>query len=220
MLNLSFFRKPRFSVASMGIGIASFSLFGAIFGTTQFLQDAHGYSALEVGAAMVPIAVGMMMGAGSSTKLVPRLGTTRIVTAGLLGMGGVLTTTLLWSYDMPYWPIGLWFLGAAVSMGWVMAPSTESVMGSVPEEKAGVASAMNDVTRQVGGALGTAVIGSLITSFYGSRIGDDVASLPEPARSAAKESIGQRTRSPPTCPTRRARASPTPPPRRSPRRSG
>jgi EmrB/QacA subfamily drug resistance transporter len=191
MLNLSFFRNPRFSVASMGIGIASFSLFGAIFGTTQFLQDAHGYSALEAGAAMVPLAVGMMMGAGSSTKLVPRFGTTRIVTAGLLAMAGTLSTALLWTYDMPYWPIGLWFLGAALALAWVMAPSTDSVMGAVPEEKAGVASAMNDVTRQVAGALGTAVIGSLIASFYGSRISDDVASLPEPARSAAKESIGQ-----------------------------
>jgi EmrB/QacA subfamily drug resistance transporter len=191
MLNLSFFRNRRFSIASLGIGIASFSLFGAIFGTTQYLQDAHGYSALQAGAAMVPLAVGMMMGAGSSTKLVPRLGTTRIATAGLLGMTGVLTVTLLWSHDMAYWPIGLWFWGAALSMGWVMAPSTDSVMGAVPEAKAGVASAMNDVTRQVAGALGTAVIGSLITSFYGSRIADDVASLPEPARSAAKESIGQ-----------------------------
>jgi len=191
MLNLSFFRNRRFSVASMAIGIQSFALFGAIFGTTQYLQDAHGYSALQAGAAMVPLAVGLVMGAGSSTKIVPRLGTTRIVTAGLLGMTGLLTTTLLWSYDMAYWPIGLWFFGAALSMGWVMAPSTDSVMGAVPEEKSGVASAMNDVTRQVAGALGTAVIGSLITSFYSSRISDDVASLPEPARSAAKESIGQ-----------------------------
>jgi predicted MFS family arabinose efflux permease len=92
---------------------------------------------------------------------------------------------------MPYWPLGFWFWGLAVAMGWVMAPSTDSVMGAVPPEKSGVASAMNDVTRQVGGALGTAIIGSLISSFYASRIGDDVASLPEPARSSAKDSIGQ-----------------------------
>jgi EmrB/QacA subfamily drug resistance transporter len=191
MLNLSFFRNPRFSVASGGIGIASFALFGAIFGTTQFLQDAHGYSALEAGAAMVPIALGMVMGAGSSTKLVPRLGTTRIVTAGLVGMTTLLSLSLFWSPDMPYWPLGLWFLGLALSMAWVMAPSTDSVMGAVPEEKSGVASAMNDVTRQVAGALGTAVVGSLISSIYASHISDDVASLPDPARSAAKESIGQ-----------------------------
>ena len=92
---------------------------------------------------------------------------------------------------MPYWPIGLWFFAVALSMGWVMGPATDSVMGAVPEEKSGVASAMNDVTRQVAGALGTAVIGSLIASLYASRISDSVAALPEQARVAAEDSIGQ-----------------------------
>jgi EmrB/QacA subfamily drug resistance transporter len=191
MLNLDFFRSPRFSVASGGIGIASFALMGGIFALTQFLQDAHGYSALQAGGAMVPLAFGLVTGAGSSTKIVPRIGTTKVVTAGLLGMSILLSLSLLWSADMPYWPLGLWFFGLAVSMGWVMAPATDSVMGAVPEEKSGVASAMNDVTRQVGGALGTAIIGSLIASFYSARISEDVAALPEPARSAAKDSIGQ-----------------------------
>jgi EmrB/QacA subfamily drug resistance transporter len=190
MLNLGLFRSPRFSIASMGIGIASFSLFGAIFGVTQFLQDAHGYSALEAGVAMVPLAVGLVAGAGSSTKLVPRLGTTRVVTAGLVAFGGLLPLTLLWSASMPYWPLGLWFFGIALAMGWVMAPATDSVMGAVPEEKSGVASAMNDVTRQVAGALGTAIVGSLISSFYVARIHDDAAALPDSARAAAEDSIG------------------------------
>jgi MFS family permease len=158
---------------------------------TQYLQDAHGYSALQAGAAMVPLALGLVMGAGSSTKLVPRFGSARVVTAGLLGMTVLLSLALLWTPHMDYWPLGLWFWGLALSMGWVMAPSTGSVMGAVPEEKSGVASAMNDVTRQVAGALGTAIIGSLIASLYATRISDDVASVPEPARSAAKDSIGQ-----------------------------
>src|SRR5262245_46396926 len=158
MLNLSYFRNPRFSVASGGIGVASFALFGAVFGTTQFLQDAHGYSALEAGAAMVPLAFGLVLGAGSSHKLVDKVGPAKVMTAGLLGLGTMLTMPLLWSPDMAYWPIGLWFFGVALSMGSIMGPATASVMSSVPEEKAGVASAMNDVTRQVGGALGTAVI--------------------------------------------------------------
>ena len=192
MLQLAFFRNPRFSVASLAIGVAFFSLFGAIFATTQYLQDAHGYSALEAGAAMVPVAFGLMMGAGSSTlRLVPHLGTTRVVMAGLLGLGGLLATTLLWGPDMPYWPLGLWFFFVAFSMGWVMAPSTASVMGSVPREKAGVASAMNDVTRQVGGALGVAVVGSLISTVYASRVADDTAALPEAARVSAEDSVGQ-----------------------------
>jgi hypothetical protein len=111
--------------------------------------------------------------------------------AGLFGLGNVLVSALLWTYEMPYWPLGLWFFFGALSMGWVMGPSTESVMGSVPAEKSGVASAMNDVTRQVGGSLGTAIIGSLISSFYGSRIADSVSSLPDAAQVAAQDSIGK-----------------------------
>jgi EmrB/QacA subfamily drug resistance transporter len=191
MLNLEFLRNPRFSMASMGISLASFSLFGSIFAMTQFLQDAHGYSALEAGAAMAPLALGLVAGSVSSIKLVARVGTTKVMVAGLLAMGALLTTSLLWTADMPYWPLGLWFMASAISMGWIMGPGTDSVMGSVPEEKSGVASAMNDVTRQVGGSLGTAVIGSLISSLYATRIADSVASLPDGARAAAEDSIGK-----------------------------
>jgi len=191
MLNLSYLRNPRFSVASMSISVASFALFGASFATTQFLQDAKGYSALEAGLAMTPLALGLVLGAVSGTKLAIRAGTTRIVVAGLAGLGGLLAATLGWSADMPYLPLGLWFFALALAMGWVMAPATDSVMGSVPEEKAGVGSAMNDVTRQVAGALGTAVVGSLVSSLYASRVADSAAALPDAARTAAQDSIGQ-----------------------------
>ena len=190
MLNLSFFRNPRFSIASAGISIAFFSLFGAIFALTQFLQDAYGYSALEAGAAMTPLAGGLVLGAVSSIKLAARFGTTRIVAFGLANLGGLLAFSLTWTPDMPYWPLGMFFFSMAVSLGMITGPATDSVMGAVPEEKSGVASAMNDVTRQVAGALGTAVIGSMITSLYASRIGDSVAALPEEAQTAAKDSIG------------------------------
>jgi MFS transporter, DHA2 family, multidrug resistance protein len=191
MLNLSFFRNPRFSIASMGIGIQSFVLFGAIFATTQFLQDAHGYSALQAGAIMTPLALGLVMGAGSSVKIVAHVGTTRVVTAGMAGMAALLSTALFWTPDMAPWLMCLWFFGAAVCMGWIMAPSTASVMGAVPAEKSGVASAMNDVTRQVGGSLGTAVIGSLISTVYASHIHDHVSTLPDASRAAAEDSVGQ-----------------------------
>jgi MFS transporter, DHA2 family, multidrug resistance protein len=191
MLNLRFFRNPRFSIASAGISIAFFSLFGAIFALTQFMQYAKGYTALEAGAAMIPLAFGLVLGAVSSIKLTARLGTHKVVAAGLLGLGSLLVTSLVWSVDMPYLPLGAWFFLIALAMGWIMGPATDSVMGAVPEEKSGVASAMNDVTRQVAGALGTAVIGSLIASIYGSRIGDSVTALPDEARAHAEDSIGQ-----------------------------
>jgi EmrB/QacA subfamily drug resistance transporter len=190
MLDLSLFRNPRFSIGSLSISFASFALFGAIFVMTQFLQDAKGYSPLEAGAAMVPLAFGLMLGATRATKAAASVGTKRVVAAGLIGLGVTLTTTLLWTSDMPYWPIGLWFFFGALSMGCIMGPATGSVMGAVPKEKSGVASAMNDVTRQVGGSLGTAVIGSLVTSFYSSRVADAAAGLPADAQSAVKDSIG------------------------------
>ena len=117
-----------------------------------------------------------------SAKAAEKVGTRRVVAGGLIGLGITLTTTLLWTSDMPYWPIGLWFFFGALSMGCVMGPATASVMGAVPKEKAGVGSAMNDVTRQVGGSLGTAVIGSLVASFYGSRVSDAACGLPSGAR--------------------------------------
>jgi MFS transporter, DHA2 family, multidrug resistance protein len=190
MLDLSLFRNPRFSIGSLSISLAFFSLFGGIFALTQFLQFAKDYSPLEAGAAMVPLAAGLMLGATRSTKLAERFGTTRVVAGGLLGLGTMLATTMLWATDMPYWPIGLWFFGVALSMGSVMGPATASVMGAVPKEKAGVASAMNDVTRQVGGSLGTAVIGSLVASFYSSRVADAASGLPTGAQDAVKDSIG------------------------------
>jgi MFS transporter, DHA2 family, multidrug resistance protein len=191
MLKLAFFRNPRFSVASMGISLAFFSLFGAIFATTQYLQDARGYSPLEAGAAMVPLAFGLVIGARSSILIVARAGTTRLVAPALLGLSGLLAVTHLWTADMPYWPLGLWFFATALCLGWIMAPATDSVMGAVPPEKSGVASAMNDVTRQVGGALGTAVIGSLISTLYAARMEDEVSVLSEPSAAAAEDSIGQ-----------------------------
>jgi EmrB/QacA subfamily drug resistance transporter len=170
MLNLDFFRKPRFSVASGAMSIAFFSLFGASFAMTQFLQDVQGYSALEAGAAQMPLALGLIAGAASSVKLAQRFGATRVVTGGLVLLGVLLGSAVFWQAGMPYLPIGLWFAALALALGWIAGPATDSVMGAVPDEKAGVASAMNDVTRQVGGALGTAVIGSLITSLYTSNV--------------------------------------------------
>jgi EmrB/QacA subfamily drug resistance transporter len=175
MLNLDFFRNPRFSVASGAMSVAFFSLFGATFALTQFLQDVQGYSALEAGAAQMPLAFGLLAGAGSSVKLAERFGTARVVTAGMVLLGVLLGSAVLWRAGMPYLPIGAWFFAMSLSLGWIAGPATDSVMGAVPEEKSGVASAMNDVTRQVAGALGTAVIGSLIASLFDSRVADGAA---------------------------------------------
>jgi hypothetical protein len=116
MLNLALFRNPRFSVASLTIGLAFFSLFGAIFASTQFLQDALGYSALEAGAGMVPIALGLIVGSGSSLKLVARLGVPTVIMLGLAMVSAMLAAPCSGNRR---WPTSRWGSGSSASRwGW------------------------------------------------------------------------------------------------------
>ena len=190
MLDLEFFKNPRFSAGAGAIAVASFALFGAIFGLTQYLQFVQGYTPLEAGMRTTPIALGIAMGAGNSHRLVRRLGTARVVAMGLLVVATLFASYNFWGPDTAYWIIGLTFFGTAFGMGIVMAPSTDAVMGAVPEARAGIGSAMNDVTRQVSGAFGVAVIGSVMYTIYSSRIEDAVAGLSPQAADLARDSIG------------------------------
>jgi EmrB/QacA subfamily drug resistance transporter len=190
MLDLGFFRNARFSVGTLAVSVAFFSLLGGIFALTQYLQFAHGYSAIEAGAIMTPIALGLIMGAGSSSRAVERIGIARVVATGLTGLAIVLATTLLWDTHTSLFTLLAWFFVLALSMGWVMAPATEAVVSAVPAAKSGVASAMNTVARMVSGALGVAVVGSLVNSLYADDIEPALSGLPAPAREAAGESIG------------------------------
>jgi EmrB/QacA subfamily drug resistance transporter len=190
MLDLAFFRNPRFSVGTLAVSVAFFALLGGIFALTQYLQFAHGYSAIEAGAIMSPMALGLIIGAGSSSRAVGRLGSARVVSAGLFGVAAMLALTLLWEADTSAGWLLAWFFGIALSMGWVMAPATDAVVGAVPAARSGVASAMNTVARMVAGALGVAVVGSLVNSLYADDLESSVGALPPDAQDAAQESIG------------------------------
>ncbi len=190
MLDLGFFRSARFSVGTAAVSVAFFALLGGIFALTQYLQFAHGYSAIKAGAVMSPIALGLMIGAGSSSKLVGRLGTARVVAAGLTGLAILLALTALFEPDTGTLVLVAWFFGLALSMGWIMAPATEAVVGAVPAAKSGVASATNTVARMVSAALGVAIIGSLISSLYSKDVDGSLGALPAEAQAGAEGSIG------------------------------
>jgi EmrB/QacA subfamily drug resistance transporter len=191
MLDLGFFRSRGFSVGTAAVSVAFFGLLGGIFALTQYLQFVHGYSAIEAGAIMSPIALGLMMGAGSSSKAAERLGVSRVVALGLSGLAVMLALTTLWEPQTGGVTLALWFFGLALAMGWVMAPATSAVVGAVPAAKSGVASATNTVARMVSGALGVAVIGSLVSSLYSNDVDSSLgAALPPQAQAAAGDSIG------------------------------
>ncbi len=192
MLDLSFFKNPRFTAANTAVTLTFFALFGSLFLMTQYWQFVHGYSPLQAGVRLIPYAMTMMFTAPMSARLVERLGTKRVVTLGLsiISMSMLVLSTL--HADSSYPRVIGNMMVMAVGMGLTMAPATESVMGSLPRAKAGVGSAVNDTTRQVGGAMGVAVIGSLVASVYAGKI-DEVAArfgLTGQALSNARGSLG------------------------------
>lgn len=190
MLNLSFFRNPRFSAGAGAITAAFFSLFGVIFILTQYLQFVHGYTALQAGVRLAPFAVGMMVGAANSHRLVRRFGTGKVVSGGMALLALTLASFALWDVTTPYWVILVSIIFMSFGMANTMAPATDAVMGSVPLAKAGVGSAMNDTTRMVGGALGVAILGSIVNSIYSSKMAAATAALPSEMAAKASDSVG------------------------------
>jgi MFS family permease len=166
MLDVKLFRNPRFSAASGAITLCFFAMFGAIFFLTQYLQLVLGYDALEAGVRVLPVAGGIALGGPLSAKLGERLGAKVVVAAGL---GLVATGLFLMSgfqVDSGYGLVALSFAVLGLGIGMAMTPATDAVMGSLPLAKASVGSAVNDATRVTGGALGVAVLGSIMSSGY------------------------------------------------------
>ena len=191
MLDVTFFRNARFSAASAAVSLVFFAMFGFSFLLTQYLQFVLGYSPSEAGVRMLPLALTLMVVAPLSSRFVERLGTKVVVTCGLTLVAVALLLQTGLTVDSGYGQVVWRMMILAVGMGMTMAPATESIMGSLPLAKAGVGSAMNDTTRQVGGALGVAIIGSVLSSVYGSRITDALTgTAPQPAIDAAKSSLG------------------------------
>ncbi len=192
MLDVTFFKNPRFTAASGSITLVFFAMFGALFLLTQYFQYVLGYTPLETGIRMLPFAAAMMITSPLSARIVERIGTKFTVALGLgLVTAGLLTMTGLQA-DTPYSNIFWRLMLMAAGMGLTMAPATESVMGSLPLAKAGVGSAVNDTTRQVGGALGVAIVGSVLASVYGDKISSFLTSngVTGPVVDAARNTIG------------------------------
>ena len=191
MLDVRFFRNARFSAANGAVTLAVFGMFGSLFLVSQFLQFVQGHSALQSGLRITPFAIGLALGAPIGNLLDRRIGTKLTVAGGL-----VVTAIGLYSFnstqvDSPFLNLFGSMILMAIGMGTVFGPATESVMGSLPPERAGVGSAINDTTRELGGALGVAVIGSAMSSAYSSSLSHAIGSAPMPdaMRSAVERSL-------------------------------
>ncbi|MFW2334122.1 DHA2 family efflux MFS transporter permease subunit [Ilumatobacter sp.] len=196
MLPVSIFRNLRFSAASVAITSAFFALFGFIFLITQYFQLVRGYGPLEAGLRTLPVAVSIAAASVLAPRLVDRFGTTAVVRSGLM----LLATAFVWisfrvEVDTSYLEIAAQMVFLGVGLGATTAPATESIMGSLSADKAGIGSAVNDTTRELGGTLGVAIIGSVFSSVYINALDDSAADgtfarLPPEAQELTRESVG------------------------------
>jgi EmrB/QacA subfamily drug resistance transporter len=189
MLDVRFFKNPRFSAASATITLTFAASFGATFLMTQYFQFLLGYSPLKAGLMITPVAVGMMLGSPFAPGRVNRFGTKRVV---IFGLTLIAISTACSGSDTIMSGFGTGLLTRFImglGFGFTTAPVTESIMGSLPVTRAGVGSAVNDTTRQTGGAIGVAVMGTVFAACYRASIGE-LLFLPAGARASARESIG------------------------------
>ena len=206
MLDLRYFRDRRFSVSSGGMTLIFFAMFGTFFLVSQYFQLVLGYSALQSGLFQLPMAFVMMALSPQVPKLVNRFGVARVVparprarwpSASCCSRCSASTRSIWYVYG----PILLLAAGMALTM----TPLTTLIMSAVPLTKAGVGSAMNDTTRELGGALGVAVLGSLVTSTYTEldrrrrRAGSPGPTRPRPSPASSVRSASPST-SEPTAP--------------------
>jgi MFS transporter, DHA2 family, multidrug resistance protein len=188
-LDVRLFRNPRFSAAVGAVGLVFFAAMGTMFFLAFYLQLVRGYTPLQAGAMMTPFAAAQLIFAPRSASYVKRYGPKAVCAAGLAIIAVTLGGFALIDASTPVWVLLVIMFFQGVGMANVMPPATESIMSSVPREKAGVGSAVGNTVRQVGGALGVAVLGSVLTSVYRHEITPALSGVPAPARAAAASSL-------------------------------
>jgi EmrB/QacA subfamily drug resistance transporter len=186
LLDIAVFRNPRVFAASASIGAAFFALFGFVFLITQYLQSIRGYNTLQAGVAIIPFALVMVALSPVSILLSKRIGTKLVVCGGLLLMTAGFIVIATAAVNAAYWgPLVIVMVLLAAGLALASTPATDAIMGAISATKFGAGSAINDTTREVGGALGLAVIGSVMNSFFVTRIGSHFTRLGLPAATVA-----------------------------------
>ena len=161
----------------------------ALFFLSFYLQSVRGYSPLHAGLLSLPFAAGQLLMAPRSAALVRRFGTKAVVASGLLVVTVALAGYQLLGTATPIWVLAALFFVQGAGMGTVMPPATEAVMSVVPRERAGSGSALTNVARQVSGALGVAVLGSILAPAYRAQLSPHLTGLAAAAKGAAAGSI-------------------------------
>lgn len=189
MVDMHYFKNPAFSTGTGGMILVFVAMYGVMFLITQYFQLVLGYSALSAALRLMPIAMIMLVVAPFTPKLSARFGAHRVVAVGMLFIGTALLLFVGLTTHTPYAYVVVCVIPLTTGIAMTMSPMTASIMGAVPPRRAGAGSAMNDASRELGAALGVAVLGSVAASRYSSRINHAVAGLSAARQASAKASI-------------------------------
>lgn len=171
MLPMHFFKNLNFSGANAGLTLSAFGLMGSLYFFSQFLQSVQVYTPILAAIGMLPLTISIFVFTLLSVKVDQRLGAKITICIGLLISGlGLFIFSQFANVNSSYWLILLVQVIIGNGAGFTTSPATNSIMNSLPLSQAGVGSAMNDTTRQLGGALGIAVLGALMNGTYRSGI--------------------------------------------------
>jgi EmrB/QacA subfamily drug resistance transporter len=181
------FRNRGFSAGTVSVFLQFLAMYGFFFISLQYLQLVLGYGTLKASLAVVPFAVGMMPASTAAARLASRIGGRAVGAAGLAisALGFVWLSQL--TAASSYWPVLIGMVVTGIGLGLGMTPATNAIVESLPLEKQGLASAVNDTSREMGGAFGIAIIGSAFTASYRNHISSHVTSLPAGAAAAARQ---------------------------------
>jgi len=170
LLPMEFFSQRQFTIGLMAIALAMFVMFSFMFMQMLHFQLVRGLSPLEAAIRFFPLPLGLMPAAANSDKLVAKFGRRKVITSGLCLVATGMLLFALVNRDTAYGQIAVTFVLLGLGMGLTMAPSTTAIMEAIPQNKAGVGSATNDASREIGGALGIAVGGSVLNQIYQSTL--------------------------------------------------
>ena len=191
LLDVRIFAIRGLAAGSINLFVVFAVMFSLFLVLVQYLQAVLGYSALRAASGLLPMAVMMMPLSTIAPTIAERIGFRRTLVTGMLLMAaGLFTFAMLADPDGGYLSVlpGILLLGAGVGLS--MSPSTAAITASLPEEKQGVASALNDTVREMGGAVGIALIGSVLNSAYQANIEPATSALPPAVAEPANEGIG------------------------------
>ncbi len=188
-LDIGWFRNRVFSASVTVIGLVFFALMGVSFFSVFYMQSVRGYSALAAGVLMLPLAAAQLLFAPRARLVVDRFGVRATCAGGMAAIAVAFFGYLLLDATTPIWVLAVLGFVMGTGMAHVMPPVTVAIMGSLPREKAGAGSALNNTFRQVGGSLGVAVLGAVLSAVYRDGISDRLTQLPAGLRDKAGESL-------------------------------